>query len=94
MIPRANITGWRSAAPWPEDGHVEQDLVLARALVQLYPRPRFAEAAVEVAALAHKQCRPLANIPGDADYRREMVPVYVKRTLLAAANGSGPVHHV
>jgi 4-hydroxybenzoyl-CoA reductase subunit beta len=56
--------------------------------------PRFAEAAVEVAALAHKQCRPLANIPGDADYRREMVPVYVKRTLLAAANGSGPVHHV
>ncbi len=45
MIPRANITGWRSAAPWPEDGHVEQDLVLARALVELFQRPRFAEAA-------------------------------------------------
>ena len=46
------------------------------------------------AALAHKQCKPLPNIPGDADYRREMVPVYVRRTLRAAADGSGPVHHL
>ena len=54
----------------------------------------FNEAVALVAAAAKKQCHPLANIPGDHDYRREMVPVYVRRTLLAAANGTGPVHHV
>jgi len=48
----------------------------------------------ELAKLAHKQCHPLENIPGDAPWRRAMVPVYAKRTLLAAANRSGPVHHV
>jgi len=53
------------------------------------------EAAVEATATAAaKQCHPLANIPGDADYRQRMVPVYVRRTLHAAATGSGPVHHL
>ena len=51
------------------------------------------EAAVEeLAQAAYKQCKPLENIPGDADYRREMVPVYVRHTLRAAASGSGPIH--
>ena len=54
----------------------------------------FTEAAKRAAELARKQCHPLPNIPGDADYRREMIPVYVRRTLEAAARGSGPVHHV
>jgi len=50
------------------------------------------EAAVKaVAERAHKQCHPVPNIPGDPDYRRAMVPVYVKRTLLAAAGlGEAP----
>lgn len=53
------------------------------------------DAAIESAAeLAFKQCRPLPNIPGDADYRREMVPVYLRRTLRAALAGNGPVHHI
>ena len=43
---------------------------------------------------AFKQCHPLDNIPGDHEYRREMVPVYVRRTLHAAAQRSGPVHHI
>ena len=54
----------------------------------------FREAVEDVAQLAYKRCRPLDNVPGDADYRHEMVPVYVRRTLLAAADGSGPVHHL
>ena len=54
----------------------------------------FAEAVERVAALAYKQYRPMDNIPGDAAYRREMVPVYVRRTILAAAAGTGPVHHI
>lgn len=54
----------------------------------------FREAVEAAGELARKQCHPLANVPGDPDYRREMVPVYVRRTLLAAVEGSGPVHHV
>lgn len=54
----------------------------------------FDEAVERVAANAFKQCRPLTNIPGDDEYRRAMVPVYTRRTLHAAANGTGPVHHV
>ncbi len=47
-----------------------------------------------VADAASRQCRPLPNVPGDHDWRREMVPVYVSRTLQAAARGEGPVHHL
>ncbi len=36
MIPQANITAWRAEAPWPEDAQVEQDLVLSRAVVELF----------------------------------------------------------
>ena len=46
MIPRANITAWRIAAPWPDNTQVEQDLLLSRALVAMYERPAVAEQAV------------------------------------------------
>ncbi|MFY9346043.1 MAG: nucleotidyl transferase AbiEii/AbiGii toxin family protein [Planctomycetota bacterium] len=46
MIPRANITAWRAAAPWPTDAQVEQDLVICRALVELFSRPAIADAVV------------------------------------------------
>jgi len=36
MIPRAHITAWRSKAPWSTDAQVEQDLVVCRALVDLF----------------------------------------------------------
>jgi len=35
----------------------------------------------ELAARAHKQCHPLDNIIVDAQWRRAMVPVYVRRAL-------------
>lgn len=38
MIPRANITAWRTHAPWPSNEQVEQDLVLSRALVSMFTR--------------------------------------------------------
>ena len=34
MIPRASITAWRKAAPWPDNTQVEQDLVLRREAAQ------------------------------------------------------------
>lgn len=43
MIPRANINAWHASAPWPESAQVEQDLVIARALVALYSRAEVAE---------------------------------------------------
>jgi len=42
VIPQANITAWRATAPWPDDAQVEQDLVLTRALIQLFAEPSLA----------------------------------------------------
>ena len=42
MIPRANITAWRASAAWPDDAQVEQDLVLTRALIEVFSEPKLA----------------------------------------------------
>ena len=39
MIPRRYIEEWREFAPWPENGQVEQDLVIERALVEIFTDP-------------------------------------------------------
>lgn len=39
MIPRDYITEWRTNAPWIEDFQVEQDLVICRALVNIFTHP-------------------------------------------------------
>ncbi len=39
MISRAYITAWRSTVPWSTDAQVEQDLVLSRAVVDLFSDP-------------------------------------------------------
>ncbi len=36
MIPRAQVTAWRAYAPWPTDAQIEQDLVISRALAELF----------------------------------------------------------
>ena len=36
MIPRDYITQWRERAPWSEDFQVEQDLIISRALVEMF----------------------------------------------------------
>jgi predicted nucleotidyltransferase component of viral defense system len=36
MIPQRYIEEWKSQAPWPNDAQVEQDLVIARALVEMF----------------------------------------------------------
>jgi len=36
VIPRAHVTAWRSKAPWSTDAQIEQDLVVCRALVDLF----------------------------------------------------------
>jgi predicted nucleotidyltransferase component of viral defense system len=57
VIPRAHVTNWRLRAPWPSDAQVEQDLVLSRALVELFSDPRIAEAlAFRGGTALHKLC--------------------------------------
>ncbi len=36
MIPQSSIDYWRSNAPWSSDVQVEQDLVLSRAVVEIF----------------------------------------------------------
>lgn len=44
MIPKDYITEWRREAPWVEDFQVEQDLVISRALVELFSIPTIKDA--------------------------------------------------
>ncbi len=43
MIPSAYITEWRSFAPWHTNEQVEQDLIIGRALIEIYSEPFLAE---------------------------------------------------
>ncbi len=47
-----------------------------------------AEVIEAVANLAYKRCKPLTNIVSDPAYRREMVPVFVRRALRKALERS------
>lgn len=39
MIPHGYIAEWRAQAPWPDNAQVEQDLVISRALVDIFSHP-------------------------------------------------------
>lgn len=39
MIPQAHIQAWRTSAPWPNASQVEQDLIICRALCDLFSSP-------------------------------------------------------
>lgn len=39
MLPRRYIEEWKTYAPWPEDSQVEQDLIIEKALLQLFSDP-------------------------------------------------------
>jgi predicted nucleotidyltransferase component of viral defense system len=43
LIPKAYIDGWRKNAPWPQQAQVEQDLVICRALIEIFSRPLLAD---------------------------------------------------
>ncbi len=48
-------------------------------------KPLDEAAAQALGAAAYQQCHPLINVAYDQDYRREMVPVYVRRAVREAA---------
>lgn len=43
MIPAMNIVAWSQHAPWAEQRQVEQDLIISRALVELFSDPFLAK---------------------------------------------------
>jgi predicted nucleotidyltransferase component of viral defense system len=43
VIPLANIQEWSASAPWPEAKQIEQDLIICRALCDLFNDPFLAE---------------------------------------------------
>lgn len=43
MIPLSQIIQWRQTAPWTDDMQVEQDLILSRAIVEIFSNPFLAD---------------------------------------------------
>ncbi len=43
MIPSQNIVAWSQSAPWAEQRQVEQDLIISRALVEIFSDPYLAK---------------------------------------------------
>ena len=68
MIPRDYITQWRERAPWSEDFQIEQDLIISRALVEIFSN------AVLAGVVAFRRGTVLYKLyltqPGSANIRR------------------------
>ncbi len=58
---------------------------LIKGLDDLRGRPADARFAEELGRRAFRQCRPLTNISVDPEWRRDVLPVLVRRTVLRAA---------
>ena len=69
MIPFDYITAWRAEAPWIDDAQVEQDLVISRALVEIFSHPVLAGALAlrGGTALSKLHLRPPARYSEDID---------------------------
>jgi predicted nucleotidyltransferase component of viral defense system len=69
VIPRDYITSWRANVPWVQDFQVEQDLVISRALVQIFSRRELSAAlAFRGGTALHKlHMKPPARYSEDID---------------------------
>lgn len=69
MIPRDYITEWRGQAPWVQDFQVEQDLVISKALVDIFTHPVLKDALAfrGGTALYKLHIKPAARYSEDID---------------------------
>jgi predicted nucleotidyltransferase component of viral defense system len=69
VIPFDYITAWRGEAPWIDDAQVEQDLVISRALVEIFGHPALADSVAlrGGTALSKLHLRPPARYSEDID---------------------------
>jgi len=77
MISNAYIKEWRKSAPWPKNDQVEQDLIICRALVEIFRQP--------VAA------KNLAFRGGTALYKLHMPPVRYSEDIDLVQVHPGPI---
>jgi predicted nucleotidyltransferase component of viral defense system len=69
MIPLSHLTEWSKQAPWPAQAQIEQDLVISRALVEIFSHPTLhgALAFRGGTALYKLYLRPAARYSEDID---------------------------
>jgi predicted nucleotidyltransferase component of viral defense system len=69
VIPRDYILEWREQAPWPQDFQVEQDLIISRALVEIFSHPLLHDALAfrGGTALYKLHLKPAARYSEDID---------------------------
>src|SRR3990167_9115696 len=69
MIPQAFINEWQQFAPWSSEAQVEQDLVLSRAIIEIFSHPLLARAlAFRGGTALHKLfVQPAARYSEDID---------------------------
>lgn len=73
MIPRDYITEWRAVVPWIDDAQVEQDLIISRALVEIFSHRHLAnELAFRGGTALHK-----LHLKGPARYSEDIDLVQV-----------------
>lgn len=70
MIELFHIDEWRNIAPWINFSQIEQDLVISRALVNLYERPKIKKALVFRGGTALNKIyfKPAARYSEDIDF--------------------------
>lgn len=74
MIPRDYITAWHSEAPWVQDFQVEQDLIVSKALIDVFSEPRLRKALAfrGGTALYKLYLKPPLRYSEDIDWFRSM----------------------
>ena len=80
MIPRNFIQEWRQNAPWSQDAQLEQDLIICRALVEIFSHP-------ELAA-------NLAFRGGTALFKLYLAPMRYSEDIDLVQITSGPIGHM
>jgi hypothetical protein len=73
-IPAQNIIAWSKHAPWAELWQVEQDLIIARALVELFNDPFLRRSFASVAERRSTNCTSqslIATLRGPRMFREE-----------------------
>ena len=70
MIPKDYISEWRRESPWIYDSHVEQDLVISRAIAEIFSVETLANSLVfrGGTALFKLYLRPAARYSEDLDF--------------------------
>jgi predicted nucleotidyltransferase component of viral defense system len=97
MIPQSYITVWRKEAPWSENYQVEQDLIIQRALIDLFKNDFIRERlALRGGTAVHKLLlSPAARYPEDIDLVQILAKPFgaiIKRKRMSPLSGKAKDH--